>query len=76
MSKARPPGADGDTDGEYLTIQEAAPLLGGDPVPHGPARQGPALPVFERPVDKRVRWLRRADVQALLEPRPRAKRAA
>jgi excisionase family DNA binding protein len=77
VSEARPPGAGGDGGDEgYLTIQQAAELLGVSRFRMARLVRDQQLPIFERAVDKRVRWLRRADVQALLEPRPRAARAA
>jgi excisionase family DNA binding protein len=72
VSEARPPG-EGD---EYLTIQQAADLLGVSRFRMARLVRDQRLPTFERAVDKRVRWLRRTDVQAMLEPRPRDARAA
>jgi hypothetical protein len=77
VSTARPPG-DSEAGGaeEYLTIQQAAQLLGVSRFRMARIIRDQQLPTFERALDKRVKWLRRVDVQALLEPRPRVKAAA
>lgn len=69
--KARPP-----ADEEYVTIQQAAELLGVSRFRMARVIKDQQVPVFERALDKRVKWVRRADVQALLEPRPKNEWAA
>jgi hypothetical protein len=70
-SEARPR-----ADDEYVTIQQAADLLGVSRFRMARIIKDQQLPVFERAVDKRIKWLRRSDVDGLLEPRPKSEVAA
>ena len=77
--EARPP-ADRSGGEQYVTIQEAADLLKVSRFKMARIAKDQRLPTYERGLDRRVRWLRRSDVEAaraaLLAPRPRVEAAA
>ena len=57
--------------GEYLTMQEAAALLGVSRYQVSRLVTRLGLRVYERPADRRIKLLRREDVETALRPRPR-----
>ncbi len=56
--------------GEYLTLQEAADLLGVSRFRMARMAKDQRLPVYSRPADRRIRLFRRSDVERLQEPQP------
>lgn len=61
----------GDDGDEYVTLQEAATLLGVSRFQVSRLITRLQLPVYERPADRRIKLLRKRDVEAALRPRPR-----
>jgi excisionase family DNA binding protein len=55
---------------EYLTVQEAAELMGVSRFTIWRRIRDGALPAYRADVDRRTRLVKRADVEALMRPRP------
>ena len=53
------------TEGEYLMAHDARALLGVSKTRMTELLKDRALPVYRRGIDRRVKWLRRADVEQL-----------
>lgn len=67
MSEAQPPG-----EGEaYVTMQQAADILGVSRFQVSRLVSRLKVPIYERPADRRIKLLRRADVDQLGAPRRR-----
>ncbi|MGH2371443.1 MAG: helix-turn-helix domain-containing protein [Chloroflexota bacterium] len=60
---------------DYLTVNEAARLLGISRTRMWQLAKQHELETFELPADRRVKLFRRADVLALLNPRPKSEAA-
>ncbi len=60
----------GGDDVEYLTMSEAARLIGRSRISLRRSVDREAIPVFEDPLDRRCRLVRVADVDRLRERRP------
>ena len=56
--------------GEYVTLQEAAEILGVSRFRMARLAADEELPVFTRPADRRVKLFKRGDVERLREPQP------
>ena len=55
---------------EYLTVQEAAELMGVSRFTIWRRIRDGALPAYRAGVDRRTRLVKRADVEALMTPQP------
>ncbi len=60
----------GGDDVEYLTMSEAARLIGRSRISLRRSVDREAIPVFEDPLDSRKRLVRAVDVDRLRQPRP------
>jgi excisionase family DNA binding protein len=67
MTEARPP----EEGEEYMTMQEAADRLGVSRFQVSRLVSRLKIPVYERPADRRIRLLSRADVEQLAKPQRR-----
>jgi len=67
--EARPPGRL--VHGEYVTMQEAADMLGVSRFQMAAVVKRLKLKVFETPADRRRKLLLREEVQRLAQPRPK-----
>ena len=57
-------------DAEYVTVQEAARMLGMARMTFWRRLQEGTMPVYRSERDRRVKLVRRTDVEALMRPRP------
>jgi len=71
--EARPPS--GRALSDYVTMQEAADILGVSRFQMSSVVKRLKLKVFETPADRRRRLLLREEVERLAQPRPKAKAA-
>ena len=55
---------------EFLTVQEAAQLMGVSRFTVWRRIKDGKLPVYEAGVDRRVRLVKRTDIESLMTPRP------
>ncbi|MBI3970516.1 MAG: helix-turn-helix domain-containing protein [Chloroflexi bacterium] len=61
--------------GDFLTMQDAAEFLAVSRFRMARLVKEHRLPVYERATDRRIKLLRRTDIERLLEPHPKARAA-